>query len=377
MVRQGPGSLCQDTEFLRAGDRASCASKQSSYGAFAIAVRIAAAGRSGREASRRRPAEAAAKVAAARARSPPSPPVALVISAAHGLAPLAMMPAAFAGVPPPPGPVCRLMRSWNATRPAVSMLAEPFRNPVIPSRSVRPDVPLLPAVVLVSCGVGARLPRRPFCAATPLRACDLCGLVQAGPAVHEGDRASCRPAGRPAAPHHPPPPPPPISSAPRASGAILSALSVSATPAPSSRRVPRPMNVHGRRIGFLAMAHSPSVLYARHVGREPGCLPGIMAGAAAPAMSPCASAACRDHGRAAPGHTGTPPGYKLPHKHAAPVSTEISLPVCRCCKRPIMPNDKCVNFYCPECGQTLIWRCQSCREAARTYRCDKCGFEGP
>ena len=59
------------------------------------------------------------------------------------------------------------------------------------------------------------------------------------------------------------------------------------------------------------------------------------------------------------------------------MSTEITLPVCWCCKRHIMPNDKCVKFYCPDCGQGLVWRCQSCREAARTYRCIECGFEGP
>lgn len=42
-----------------------------------------------------------------------------------------------------------------------------------------------------------------------------------------------------------------------------------------------------------------------------------------------------------------------------------------------MPNDKCVKFDCPDCGEERIWRCQSCREAAREYACPKCGFEGP
>ena len=42
-----------------------------------------------------------------------------------------------------------------------------------------------------------------------------------------------------------------------------------------------------------------------------------------------------------------------------------------------MPNDMCVKFYCPGCGDTVVWRCQSCREAARTYRCGECEFEGP
>lgn len=58
-------------------------------------------------------------------------------------------------------------------------------------------------------------------------------------------------------------------------------------------------------------------------------------------------------------------------------SSTISLPKCSCCHRHIMPNDMCVKFYCPSCGGSLIWRCQSCREAARKYKCALCGFEGP
>ena len=42
-----------------------------------------------------------------------------------------------------------------------------------------------------------------------------------------------------------------------------------------------------------------------------------------------------------------------------------------------MPNDKCVKFDCPDCPDTVIWRCESCREAARVYVCKGCGFEGP
>ena len=45
--------------------------------------------------------------------------------------------------------------------------------------------------------------------------------------------------------------------------------------------------------------------------------------------------------------------------------------------RPIMPNDECVKYYCPNCGYVLIWRCESCREFARVYKCVGCGFEGP
>ena len=31
------------------------------------------------------------------------------------------------------------------------------------------------------------------------------------------------------------------------------------------------------------------------------------------------------------------------------MSTNLELPVCSCCKRHIMPNDKCVKFRCPNC----------------------------
>ncbi|MBI5146546.1 MAG: RNA-binding protein [Thaumarchaeota archaeon] len=55
----------------------------------------------------------------------------------------------------------------------------------------------------------------------------------------------------------------------------------------------------------------------------------------------------------------------------------LALPVCSCCHRHIMPNDRCVKFNCPECGAILIWRCESCRESARTYTCGSCGFQGP
>ncbi|MXX21050.1 MAG: DUF1610 domain-containing protein [Cenarchaeum sp. SB0665_bin_23] len=59
------------------------------------------------------------------------------------------------------------------------------------------------------------------------------------------------------------------------------------------------------------------------------------------------------------------------------MSSQISLPTCSSCFRPIMPNDKCVKFDCPDCNTTRIWRCESCRESARSYACNKCGFEGP
>ncbi|MFQ5940690.1 MAG: zinc finger domain-containing protein [Nitrososphaerales archaeon] len=55
----------------------------------------------------------------------------------------------------------------------------------------------------------------------------------------------------------------------------------------------------------------------------------------------------------------------------------LELPVCTSCNRTIMPNDECVKFMCANCGDDLIWRCESCREFARIYKCSKCGFEGP
>jgi len=60
------------------------------------------------------------------------------------------------------------------------------------------------------------------------------------------------------------------------------------------------------------------------------------------------------------------------------MSSTISLPTCSCCHRAIMPNDKCVKFNCPDCDDgDLIWRCESCREAARKYTCSSCDFTGP
>ena len=59
------------------------------------------------------------------------------------------------------------------------------------------------------------------------------------------------------------------------------------------------------------------------------------------------------------------------------MSSSIQLPKCSCCNRHIMPNDKCIKFDCPKCGSRLIWRCSSCRVAARNYTCGSCNFSGP
>ena len=59
------------------------------------------------------------------------------------------------------------------------------------------------------------------------------------------------------------------------------------------------------------------------------------------------------------------------------MSSSIELPVCSGCNRHIMPNDKSVKLNCPECGEVLLWRCQSCRESASSYVCNSCKFSGP
>ena len=59
------------------------------------------------------------------------------------------------------------------------------------------------------------------------------------------------------------------------------------------------------------------------------------------------------------------------------MSKSLQLPICNSCGRSITPNEKSVKFFCSNCGDMLIWRCESCREFARPYKCIKCGFEGP
>jgi Zn-ribbon RNA-binding protein len=59
------------------------------------------------------------------------------------------------------------------------------------------------------------------------------------------------------------------------------------------------------------------------------------------------------------------------------MSKPLVLPVCTSCGRAVMPNDQCVKFYCPSCGYVIIWRCESCRDFSRQYKCVGCGFEGP
>ncbi|MEM3427380.1 MAG: zinc finger domain-containing protein [Nitrososphaerales archaeon] len=57
--------------------------------------------------------------------------------------------------------------------------------------------------------------------------------------------------------------------------------------------------------------------------------------------------------------------------------SQIQLPTCTSCNKPITPGEEAVKFYCPECGAVLIWRCEKCRIFFRPYKCVNCGFEGP
>ncbi len=57
--------------------------------------------------------------------------------------------------------------------------------------------------------------------------------------------------------------------------------------------------------------------------------------------------------------------------------SQVKLPKCSSCNRPISVGEKAVKFYCPNCGLVQIWRCEKCRMFARVYKCINCGFEGP
>ena len=35
------------------------------------------------------------------------------------------------------------------------------------------------------------------------------------------------------------------------------------------------------------------------------------------------------------------------------------------------------EFKCPQCGNSTIIRCGTCRENHNTYKCNECKFEGP
>ena len=57
--------------------------------------------------------------------------------------------------------------------------------------------------------------------------------------------------------------------------------------------------------------------------------------------------------------------------------TTVTLPLCSSCNRPVKPAERATKFHCPNCHETLVWRCEKCRKFSRPYKCVNCGFEGP
>ncbi|MCJ7770091.1 zinc finger domain-containing protein [Candidatus Bathyarchaeota archaeon] len=53
------------------------------------------------------------------------------------------------------------------------------------------------------------------------------------------------------------------------------------------------------------------------------------------------------------------------------------MPTCIWCGHVIAPGEKAVKFPCPSCGEFELWRCEKCRDFGRSYKCPKCGFQGP
>jgi len=52
----------------------------------------------------------------------------------------------------------------------------------------------------------------------------------------------------------------------------------------------------------------------------------------------------------------------------------MALENCTACGRQ---TKEFVTHTCPNCGETKMVRCQHCRETLNTYKCAKCGTEGP
>jgi len=56
---------------------------------------------------------------------------------------------------------------------------------------------------------------------------------------------------------------------------------------------------------------------------------------------------------------------------------KFEIPVCTSCGKEITPREHATHFVCPNCGEAIIWRCESCRVLSVPYKCPKCGWEGP
>jgi len=50
---------------------------------------------------------------------------------------------------------------------------------------------------------------------------------------------------------------------------------------------------------------------------------------------------------------------------------------CSSCNTHVLAKENFVKFNCPNCGESLIIRCSTCKALGNIYKCEKCGFEGP
>ena len=50
---------------------------------------------------------------------------------------------------------------------------------------------------------------------------------------------------------------------------------------------------------------------------------------------------------------------------------------CSSCGVDIRAKDNFVKFKCPNCGEEVIIRCNTCKVLSNRYTCSKCGFVGP
>jgi hypothetical protein len=72
-----------------------------------------------------------------------------------------------------------------------------------------------------------------------------------------------------------------------------------------------------------------------------------------------------------------PPVTKPPFSEVLAVEMKLEVPVCTSCGKEITPREHATHFVCPNCGEEIIWRCESCRVLSVPYKCPKCGWEGP